>query len=465
MKVQNLTRNAPRLDRRRFLQVGSIGALGLHLPQLLQAGSPPRSDRPHGKEMSCIFLCLYGGASQIDTWDMKPDAPDGYRGPYKSIATATPGIRITELMPRLARLSDRYCLIRSMTHTEADHTRANSILLSGQSKPPVDAPSYGAVMARVLPSSRNIPSYVWLQKFGGGAMPPDSAYLSGGFLGAAYSPVVIGGKDDKEDPSSPHYRVRAFETAPDIPPDRLHRRQQLLGRLQSVEKALDQAAAGAYQIKQERAFELLTRPQARRAFDLNQEPAKSRDQYGRHPLGQHLLMARRLVETGVRLVGVVGWTGLAQGDKFLSVETWDMHGNGTPIFGTGWNSLGFAVPRLDEALSALLGDLDQRGLLDTTLVVVVGEFGRTPKVDTGGKGRNHWPHCYSALLAGAGIRGGAIYGASDRVAGYVKDRPVLPEDFGATIYHALGVAPETRLSPDGFTRPASTGQPILDLFG
>ena len=189
-----------------------------------------------------------------------------------------------------------------------------------------------------------------------------------------------------------------------------------------------------------------------------------RDHYGRHPLGQHLLLARRLIESGVRLVGVCGWTGLAPGDKFMSVETWDMHGNGTPIFGTGWNSLGWAAPRLDEALSALVEDLLLRGLLSSTLVVVVGEFGRTPKIDRGGKGRNHWPHCYSALLAGGGIRGGTIHGASDKYAGYVADRPVRPEDFGATLYHALGVAPETRLGADGFTRPASSGQPIRSLF-
>lgn len=464
MNLQDTASVAQRLDRRGFLQIGAISALGLDLPRLLQAGAPARSDQPRRRETSCIFLCLYGGASQIDTWDMKPDAPDGYRGPYKPIATATPGIRITELMPRLARLSNRFSLIRSMTHTEAEHTRANTILLSGQSRPTMDAPSFGAVMARLRPSSRNIPSYVWLQKFGGGAMPPDAAYLSGGFLGAAYSPVAIGSKDHLQDPSSPTFRVTAFDSAAHIPADRLQQREQLLARLQLAGPASLQAAGSGYQTTQERAFELLTGPHARRAFDLNQESPRVRDQYGRHPLGQHLLMARRLIESGVRLVGVVGWTGLPPGDKFLSVETWDMHGNGTPIFGTGWNSLGWAVPRLDEALPTLLEDLHQRGLLDTTLVVVVGEFGRTPKIDAGGKGRNHWPHCYSALLAGAGIRGGTVYGASDRLSAYVKDRPVLPEDFGATIYHALGVPPETRLGRDGFTRPASNGQPILDLF-
>jgi uncharacterized protein (DUF1501 family) len=175
-------------------------------------------------------------------------------------------------------------------------------------------------------------------------------------------------------------------------------------------------------------------------------------------------MARRLIEAGVRLVGVVAWCGLAPGDKYLSVETWDMHGAGTPIFGTGWNSLGWAVPRLDEALSALLDDLVNRGMLDDTLIVACGEFGRTPKIDAGGKGRDHWPHCYSSLLAGGGIKGGYVHGASDRHAAYVKDRPVSPEDFSATVLHGLGIDPSTRLAADGFTRPASMGQPVADLF-
>lgn len=448
------------LTRRHLLQVGGIGALGLGLPELLRAEAS-RSTKPRDSAKSCIFLCLYGGASQIDTWDMKPDSPQEYRGPYKPIATATPGIQITELMPRLAQLSKYYCLVRSMTHHEAEHTRANTIMLSGQTKPAVDAPSFGSIMAKLRPATRNVPSYVWLQKFGGGAMPPDSAYLSGGFLGAAYSPVAIGTKDHTDDPSSPNFRVKVFDTAADVTQERLLRRQQLLSQIDQPSGL----GGSGHRTMQERAFDLLTGSEAKQAFDLNRESAKTRDRYGRHPLGQHLLMARRLIEAGVRLVGVVGWTGLAPGDKFLSVETWDMHGNGTPIFGTGWNSLGWAAPRLDEALPALLEDLHCRGLLDSTLVVAVGEFGRTPKIDSGGKGRNHWPHCYSALLAGAGIRGGSVYGASDKVAGYVKDRPVSPEDFGATVFHALGIVPETRLAADGFTRPASMGQPIHDLFG
>jgi hypothetical protein len=441
--------------------------LGLGLPQFLQArATADAGRRTRGTEKSCIFICLYGGASQIDTWDLKPDAPSEIRGPYKPIATATPGIRITELMPRFARLSNRYCLIRSMTHRQPDHSRANCILLSGQSTPAPDAPALGSVVARLRPATRNVPSYVWLQKFGGGAMPPDAAYLSGGFLGAAHAPLAIGTKDHTQDPSAPQFRVTAFDYPPDIPAERLQGRRDLLARLDDPQGRIGQNSPGrSYAAYRERAFDLTTGPEARRAFDLNQEPSRVRDVYGRHPLGQHLLLARRLIEAGVRLVEVVAWCGLAPGDKYLSVETWDMHGNGTPIFGTGWNSLGWAVPRLDEALPALLEDLELRGLLADTLVVAVGEFGRTPKIDPGGKGRDHWPHCYSAMLAGAGIRGGQVYGASDVHAGYVKDRPVSPEDFAATILHALGVPPETRLAADGFTRPASTGQPMLDLFG
>lgn len=450
-------------SRRQLLQIGGVSALGLGRPQLLQARAPAPGGGKRS-ERSCIFICLYGGPSQIDLWDMKPDAPVEIRGPYRPIATATPGLQITDLMPRLARQSERFCLVRSLTHDQPEHTKANTMLLTGQSKPNADAPALGAVVAKLRPATRNAPSYVWLQKFGGGAMPPDASYLGGGYLGPGCAPLPIGTKDHTEDPSAAGFRVSALDAAGDVPVQRLHERKQLLARLAPISGGADPQAAN-FQTYQNRAFDLVTGPEVRRAFDLTHEPAKVRDWYGMHPLGQHLLMARRLIEAGVRLVGVVAWCGLAPGDKFMSIETWDMHGNGTPIFGMGWNSLGWAAPRLDEALSALLEDLHQRGLLDSTLVVGAGEFGRTPKIDAGGKGRNHWPHCYTGLLAGAGVRGGAVYGASDKHAAYVKDRPVSPEDFGATLLHALNVPPDTRLGADGFSRPASTGQPILDIFG
>jgi len=293
-------------------------------------------------------------------------------------------------------------------------------------------------------------------------MPPDHAYLGGGFLGAAHAPLAVGTKDHTQDPAAPGFRVTVLDSPDNLSNERLNERQRLLAR---IDPAANFTAGHGIAGYRERAFDIVSGPSARRAFDLSREPDKVRDRYGRHPLGQHLLMARRLIEAGVRLVGVVAWCGMAPGDKFLSIETWDMHGNGTPIFGTGWNSLGWACPRLDEALPALIDDLSVRGLLDSTLVVANGEFGRTPKIDAGGKGRDHWPHCYTSLLAGAGVRGGAVYGASDRHAAYVKDRPVSPEDFAATVLHALRIAPETRLSADGFTRPANGGRPIVEVFG
>jgi hypothetical protein len=248
-------------------------------------------------------------------------------------------------------------------------------------------------------------------------------------------------------------------------------RRQLLSSLSAT------AGAGGDRVKQEweglqrRAFELAAGPGGRQVFELDREGPKVRDHYGRHPLGQNLLLARRLVEAGARCVTVSGWVGPSpERDGGASgISSWDMHGGHMGMgnaFGAGSYGMGWCLPRLDEALAALLADLEARGLLERTLVVVVGEFGRSPRINTQGQpGRLHWPDCFSALLAGAGVRGGAVYGASDRIGAYVKDRPVRPQDLGATIYHALDVPLDTRLSKDGTPRPISTGQPILELFG
>ena len=459
MSSAAIEQNRPRLSRRRLLQVGGLASCGLTLPELLAAesssSSPPKS---------CIFIHQYGGLSQLDSWDPKPDAPDEIRGPYKPIATATPGLQVGELMPRLAKLSEQYCVIRSMTHQVPVHDVANKMLLAGSTLPPPDAPAFGSVVSKLRPSQNDVPSYVWLQKFGGGAAPPESAYLTGGFLGLAHSPLLVGTSHD-DNPASPGFRVKAFDTADDVSGGRLHDRRTFLEGL-NRELATSPATA-SWKKFQDRAFQLLEGTAAKRAFDIEREPVTLRDRYGRHPLGQNLLLARRLIEAGTRLVSVVGWTGLAPGDKFLSLETWDMHGNaGIGIFENGWNGLGWALPCADQAVAALLEDLRERGLLDTTLVVLIGEFGRTPKIRRGAKaiGRDHWPNCYSAMLAGAGIRGGAIYGASDSTAAYVRNHPVTLENFTATLYHSLGIDPAQRLSPDGFTRLASTGTPLKALF-
>lgn len=449
------------ITRRDILKVGALPLLGLTLPQLL--ASPTPAGRP-GKARSCIFIFQYGGLSQLDSWDPKPDGPSAIRGPYKPIATAVPGFRVGELMPRLARLADRYAVIRSMSHRMGVHDVANRMLLAGSSQPPAaNAPSFGAIVSKLRPVRAGLPAHVWLQKFGGGAMPPEPTYLTGGSLGPAHAPLLVGNHHE-DHPANPAFRVTAFDAAPGLSADRVRDRLRLLGRVEAGQRvAADDSLAGY----REKAVDLLAGAQARQAFEVTREPARVRERYGMHPLGQNLLMARRLIEAGTRLVSVVGWCGLAPGDKFVSVETWDMHGNaGIDIFGKGWNGLGWALPCCDQAVSALLEDLEARGLLESTLVVMVGEFGRTPRISRGGSaiGRDHWPHCYSAMLAGAGVRGGAVYGSSDAQAAYVKDNPVSLEDWTATLLHGLGIEAGTPISQDGFSARAGSGKPVLSLF-
>jgi hypothetical protein len=287
------------------------------------------------------------------------------------------------------------------------------------------------------------------------------AYLTGGFLGAAYAPMRVA--TDLDNPAAAGFRVSAFDPPAGVSAERLAVRRQLVERI-GPERVADPAAAALTGI-QARALDLVAGPEARAAFDLERERPALRDQYGRHPLGQNLLMARRLIEAGVRLVSVVAWTGTPPGETFRNVQTWDMHGEGVglgSIFGTGSYGLGWALPRVDEAVSALLDDLQERGLLESTLVVMVGEFGRSPKISSAG--RDHWPACYSAMLAGGGVKGGMVYGASDRTGAYVDSDPVSPEDFGATLFHALGIPPETRYGPDGPTRRVSEGRPVLGIL-
>jgi hypothetical protein len=452
------------ISRRQLLQVGGIGGLGLGLPGLLHAGATAEMGRRHAADKSCIFIFLWGGPSHIDTFDVKPTAPAEIRGPYKPIATSVPGIQYCELLPRMARQANQWCHIRSMTHRGLDHPSSATITLAGQSNPSPDAPFFGHALAKVRPSSAAVPSFVWLmeprQPMGNIDL---SRVKSGGFLGSLYSPLMIG--DIENHPALPNFRAGFLEPPAGVSADQIRQRFHLLLGLEQT--APSQPGYQELSRFQERAVDLTTKPAARAAFDIQQEPDKVRERYGRNPLGGNLLLARRLIEAGVRLVNVVGET--RTNAKWAPINfaehMWDMH---TDIFTTKRTStttgLDSALPRLDQAVSALMDDLSDRGLLETTLVVLVGEFGRSPKINTNNRGREHWPPCYSALLAGAGIRGGIAYGASDKDGAYVKDKPVAPETFGATLFHALGVPPETRLAPDGFTRPASKGQPILELF-
>ena len=454
------------ISRRRLLQLGGLGILNLSIPGVVAARVGGTS-QGGAAEKSCILILLCGGPSHLDTWDLKPLAPAEIRGPYQPIATTVPGMRLSELHPRLARLTRHFCLIRSMTHPGniSNHFDAMHNCLSGQSDAPADAPYLGSVLSKVRPSQRTVASYVWLIKCVGDPVFCAPNIGTGGSLGAPYAPLFVGSAENN--PALPGFRAPdVFNTAET--PERMLGRRQLLDGLERGTPASQQGWLELHR----RAYELATAPGPRRAFDMEREDPRLRDRYGRNPLGQNLLLARRLVESGVGFVTVNGWTGPAPGQTGGGPpsSSWDMHGGEMGMgnaFGNGSYGMGWCLPVLDGALSALLIDLQERGLLERTLVVVAGEFGRTPRINQNqgaSPGRQHWPSCYSAILAGGGIRGGMVYGESDKIGAYVKDKPVRPQDLSATIYHALGVPFESRITRDGLSRPLSTGQPILDLF-
>jgi hypothetical protein len=462
------------MNRRQALIAGGLGTMCLGMP-----GAVLGSDKLNAQgnavaaEKSCIFLLLCGGPSQVDTWDMKPNAPASIRGPYRPIATKVPGMRINEMHTQLAQVTDQFTLINSMTHpgSISNHFDAMHNLLSGQSAKrvqegqPDDQPYLGSFVAKHRPSKRNLVSNAWLIKCVGPPVFCAPNIGIGGYLGSAYAPVFVGSAENH--PAMPNFAPPEIYDFGD--PDASARRRNLLGRIES--NKLDRVASGKdWSNLREKAYEAMTRPEGRLAFDLSREPAQVRERYGMHPIGQNLLLARRMVEAGVRFVTVNGWTGQASHDKAgPPSSSWDMHGGNMGMgnaFGDGSYGLGFCLPRLDQALAALLSDLKERGLLDSTLVVAMGEFGRTPNILTQEPpGRQHWPQCFSAILAGCGIRGGAVYGKSDKHAAYVESHPVRPEELAATIYHALDVPLNAPQNNSGISRPITTGKPLLELFG
>ncbi len=409
---------------------------------------------------ACILLYLQGGQSQLETFDLKPGAPPEIRGELRPIATRVPGTQVCEYLPLLARLADRFALVRSMTHSNTNHNPAGYYVLSG-ARPATDEfdirasrddfPHPGAVAARLRPAESAVPSCVQFSPAVVGDLAIQMPGQGAGFLGAAFDPFKV-----TTDPNAPDSDVEGLTRPDDVPADRLDERRRLLQRLEGL-RPMEGPGLDAFH---DRAYQLLTAPASRRAFRLDQEPARLRDRYGRHTPGQALLLARRLVEAGVRLVTVIWGGPLNSPDDF-----WDTH---KQHFVKQRERL---LPRFDQCLSALLEDLEQRGLLATTLVVSMGEFGRTPRIgqdfgnDTDATGRDHWPHCYSILLAGGGVAGGAVLGRSDRWTMTPADRPTRPEDVTATIYHALGIDAAAEM-PDrlGRPQPLSRGRAVLELF-
>lgn len=453
------------ITRREAICAGSLGLFGLSLPQLLaqRAAASEESALSFGRAKSCILLFMWGGPAHQDTWDMKPDAPAEIRGQFSPISTNVPGIQICEHFPQLAQRCDKLVIVRSMTHNNADHTPSTHFLLTGQPPPQSTErrsqwPHMGSVLSRLGRGRGALPPFVSMRPKLENDVPRFVEQSQGqfaGWLGAMHDPLTI-----DHDPSRPDYRVAEMTLQPDLSPARLDDRRKLLGQL---DRPSPTVATEAHAKNLERAYDLLTSAaEARSAFDLTQEPQKLRERYGLNPHGQSVLQARRLVERGVPLVTVF-WPN--DGIKNVSVY-WDTHSK---------NFIDLKdrlMPVADQAFSALLDDLSERGMLDETLVVWTGEFGRTPRVGqrnsdagAGADGRDHWPGCFTSVLAGGGTQGGVDYGKSDKSAAYPAADPVAPADLIATIYHTLGIA-ETQTVPDPNGRPVfiRPGKVISDLL-
>jgi hypothetical protein len=453
--------------------------LGLSLPEFLSTQALASvSEAATGKDgfgnaRSVILLYLQGGPSHIDIWDPKPDAPSNVRGEFKAIPTVVPGIQLSETMPLLARRMNKATLIRSVSYTPAglfNHTAAMYQMLtgetpdkvspSGQLEPPspADYPNAGSHISKMKPPDVPMLPFVMLPR------PLQESNVIGkagtaGFLGRAYDPYYF-----YQDPNEP-IKLDDLALRPEVSTVRLQRRATLQKTLEEgmpeIEKAVSNYALDKYYQK---AYDLILSGRARKAFDLTQEPDKMRDRYGRHTFGQSALLARRLIEAGTRFVQV-NWPSVANGDP--NTTAWDTH---AANFGPLRN---LHCPKLDSALSALLEDMDQRGMLKETLVLSIGEFGRSPRlgVSTSGNGnapdgRDHWPYCYTGLIAGAGIGRGVIYGKSDATGSTPVENPTHPTDILATVYHALGIPPTTIIRNHlDQPRELVKGKPITALFG
>lgn len=457
-----------RLTRRQWLKMSAMA--GGVVPF---AGDTVLPANPTGARSakSCIYIFLCGGPSQPDLWDLKPNAPSGVRSEFQSIQTNVPGIQFGELIPQVAQHADKLALIRSMTHTNNDHVGAIVHSLLGQLPPQAgqfyvdrsDHPGLGGILHHVLGGREPLPAWVILPRhFETGS--PAYKGQSAGFLGSRFDPLCFD-KERKGSLTEAPLRIGSLELPAGVDGNRLSSRHALRKLLnQDVDGVATLRAEGTY----EQAYGLLTATQTRGAFDLEQEKPAVRDRYGRNEYGQSLLMARRLVESGVQFVNVF-WTFFDT--KGCQFNLWDNHGVPNDVCGIDGQLTGrqqithrYCTPSFDQSFSALLDDLSERGMLAETLVAVAGEFGRTPKINATA-GRDHWAHCYTQLLAGGGVQGGSTWGSSDAQGAYVKDSPVTPDDFAATILHAFGLESETAI-PDLAGRPVrvTTGQPITALY-
>jgi hypothetical protein len=454
------------LTRREILRVGSLGVLGtgLNLGGLLgaEATGPSSIDPGFGRAKSCIVLFLMGGPPQHSTWDPKPDAPAEVRGDFKPIATNVPGISISELMPRMAKVADKLCILRAMSTGDNAHSSSGYYMLTGRPHAPMnfenanpgapnDSPSLGALLGRVATGRGSMPPSVTLPhrifNTDGSIWPGQDA----GYLGRAADPWLLNARSTPQG-----YQVDEISLPAGLDPTRLAGRRSLLDDLrQYLDRPGHDVSGDVLERRSRQAFDMLLSSEAREAFRIDAEPQAVRDRYGKSPFGQSVLMARRLVEAGTRLVQVNWYRGA---DEPPANPCWDSH---TAESARLKNVL---VPPTDQAFSALIEDLSARGRLDETLVVCMAEFGRSARLDGGG-GRNHWGHVFSVALAGGGIKGGLVHGSSDRFAAYPREGKVRPEDLSATIFHCLGHRPATEYrDPLNRPFPISRGEVIRAIL-
>ncbi len=441
--------NCEGTTRRNFIQAGLLGVGGLLLPDILRMRSAQAA--PVVRDTSVILFWLSGGPGHMETWDPKPEATEQYRGPFKAIRTSVPGVQFGELLPGQAQLIDRLAVLRTVNHGTGDHTKANHWMLTGYEGPAFNAPDFkkqrrpslGSVVARLRGSNRpGMPPYVAVPHLRGGT---DNFFHYAAYLGGGVNPFIV-----ESDPNLPQFKVRNLSLAPELSFARLEDRRQILDAVDQVRRDNEAKLADLNQHYQ-RAFDLLTSKRVAEAFQISAEPDALRDRYGRHTFGQSALLARRLIEAGVTFVTV-------------NCVPWDHHGTANRMRTEEGGRL--LIPPLDRAIAGLIEDLQQRGLYEKTLVVAMGEFGRTPRMNSAG-GRDHWGDTFSVLLGCGGMKMGQVIGKSSPRGEYVRDRPISPQDVAATVYHHLGIDAKTVTFTDGLSRPVAlleSGQPIRELL-
>jgi len=428
------------IDRRQFLRMGSLA--GLTLAEVLRLQQTCRAEAAR-RDVNCIFLFILGGMPHQDMWDLKPDAPAEIRGDFEPISTAVSDIQIGDMLPNMSKVTDKFAILRGMTHGDSDHGRGFHIMMTGKKAGVGDFngnqnnnqhPCLGSMVAK-LGKTRSLPPYISVPNFMNSGGPS--------FLGASYGPFVI-----EADPAAPDFAVRDITLPTSVSATRSQRRQAALRKINQLENRTENAAKQVKSLDEfyQKAYNLMTSKAAKEAFAIGREPESVREAYGMTSIGQCSLLARRMVEAGCR---------------FVSIENghWDTHRKNT------YSLRELLCPSFDQAIPALLNDLNDRGMLDDTLVVVTTEFGRTPRINQL-LGRDHWPNAFSILMAGGGVKGGQVIGATDKQAAEVADRPVTPQDMAATILHVLGIDHKTVLhTPLGRPVPlVEGGRPVMELF-